>query len=119
LLTATPSIETTRYRTHCVVTLEGDLDISSVGRTQVALAELTSYGATRVVVDCTKLRFLDSAMLATLLAARLTLHRRGGWLRLAGTGPTLRWLLEVTELAGELLVYPTVDAAVADLPEAG
>ena len=63
------------------------------------LSELAGNGKTEVVVDCSKLRFVDSRGLEVLMEAAEHFIRAGRTLKLTGVKPTLREVLELTELS--------------------
>ena len=63
------------------------------------LGELAGKGNTEVVVDCSKLRFVDSRGLEVLMEAAEQFIRAGRALKLTGAKATLQEVLELTELS--------------------
>jgi anti-anti-sigma factor len=63
------------------------------------LGELAGNGKTEVVLDCSKLRFVDSRGLEVLMEAAEQFIRSGQTLKLAGAKATLQEVLDLTELA--------------------
>lgn len=63
------------------------------------LGELAANGKTEVVVDCSKLRFVDSHGLEVLMEAAEQFIRAGQTLKLTGAKPTLLEVLDLTELS--------------------
>ena len=60
------------------VALRGELDLTTVGAAEAALAEIErAPGATTLVVDLRALRFMDSTGLRLLLGAETRARRRG------------------------------------------
>jgi stage II sporulation protein AA (anti-sigma F factor antagonist) len=63
------------------------------------LAELAGNGKTEVVVDCSKVRFVDSRGLEVLMEAAEQFIRAGQTLKLTGVKPALLEVLELTEMS--------------------
>lgn len=91
------SIDVRREGDDAVVTLAGELDISTAPDVQDALAELTD-APRKVVVDLSALEFCDSTGLAALLGAHKTLNENGGSLELLAPSPMLVNLVKITGL---------------------
>ncbi|WP_327372773.1 STAS domain-containing protein [Streptomyces sp. NBC_01216] len=95
-----------------VLSLSGELDHDTAQPLQDALEEHDTAG--RVVVDCAGLRFCDSTGLNVLLRARLRLRDTGGHLDLAGLGPPVDRMFEITGARTVFRVYDDVADALAD-----
>ena len=97
-----------------VFVLHGSLDIATSPTARAALVEAADRGEHEIIVDLTRVEFLDSTGLGALIGAQRRAKEHGGQLRLvAGEGQILR-LLRITGLLGVLPVYPNIDAALAD-----
>jgi anti-sigma B factor antagonist len=79
------------------------------------IAETVAGGRTRIVVDLSGCGFLDSSGLGALISGLKTARQAGGDLRLAGVGPQVATVLELTNLDRVLRVHDSVAAAYADL----
>ena len=77
-----------------VVTLTGELDLSTVPALRGCLAPLEG----RVIVDLRGVSFLDSSGIGALVAARKALSNRGGDLTLRAPSSRVRRVLELTGL---------------------
>ncbi|MEU4101245.1 STAS domain-containing protein [Streptomyces tanashiensis] len=95
-----------------VLGLVGELDHDSVGPLTRALDDCAR--ARRVVVDCSGLTFCDSTGLNELLRARLRLRETGGRLDLAGLGPPVDRMFEITGARLVFRVYADTAEALAD-----
>lgn len=95
-----------------VVSLVGELDMSSAGTAAIALRDAT-VGATSVVVDMTGLRFFASAGLNVLLQLRRELQDKGVRVRLAADQRAVLRPLELMGMADQFEIHTTVAAAVA------
>lgn len=95
-----------------VLALSGELDHDTAAPLKEALAGQSV--TRRVVVDCAGLRFCDSTGLNVLLRARLRLLDGGGRLDLAGLGPPVDRMFEITGARSVFRVYESTAAALAD-----
>ena len=79
-----------------VVTLHGELDLANAQRVRDALVEIAG---SKVVVDLTDLRFLDSSGIAALVGARKRIMSAGHQFELRGAQGMVRRVLELTGLS--------------------
>lgn len=93
-----------------VVSVEGELDLATVGLLEQHLEEVLSGGARSVVVDLTGLTFMDSNGLRLLLEFRNRLPD-GRLVVAAGNGPVRR-LFELTGIEGTVSIFDSVEQAV-------
>ena len=86
-----------------VVTVAGELDPHTAGELQATLEEvLMPDGVSRVVLELSGVRFIDSSGLRVLLAANESLMRAGGRLTLRAPSAAVMRLLEITDLVDRL-----------------
>ena len=85
------------------VALCGDLDIDSAPRLKEALLKLRSEGAIGFTLDLTRLAFIDSTGLGTLVAVWNALGNPPGGVRIASPSPSVARALAITGLGG---VFP-------------
>jgi anti-anti-sigma factor len=83
--------------------LSGELDIASSPELQATMLRLCAYGAPEIVLDVTKLEFIDSAGLQAILAAQGVCRDRGAGFMLT---PAKGAVKRVFELSGMLDVLP-------------
>lgn len=86
-----------------LVTLRGELDISTSGALDWMLAALIGPSSPYMAIDVSGLGFCDSQGLAALVAADERARAWGGRLCLVRAGASLRRVLRITGLAGRLL----------------
>ena len=92
--------------------LRGSLDVATSPSVRAALMQTASEGNHEIVVDLTKLEFLDSTGLGALIGAHRRALENGGKVRLAvGDGPIQR-LLNITGLIRVFPVYSTLEDAI-------
>lgn len=91
-----------------IVTLVGDLDITSAPAARERLLSLVRPGACRLVIDMSAVRHTDASGLAVLVSTKRRAVLLGGELRLAALRPEVARVLTVTGLSRHLAAYPTV-----------
>ncbi len=102
--------ETTEYGVG-VVRPVGRLNMVSAPQLREVVSGLVSTGTARVVVDLSATESMDSSGLGALIAGLKTARQAGGDLRLAGVGPQVQAVLDLTNL-GRVL-RPRADVASA------
>jgi anti-anti-sigma factor len=95
-----------------VVRLAGELDLYNANEVRDALATAADDKPQRIVVDLSRVDFIDSTALGVLIEARTRLENRRAFL-LASPGVETRRALEVSGLARHFAIHETVDEAVA------
>jgi anti-sigma B factor antagonist len=99
-----------------IVALRGEVDLSSAHRLRELIWQATGradVGPPRVVVDLSRVEFIDTAGLEVLLEEWNASRPLDGRMCLVAREGPVRRLLEVTGLGGELIdLYAELDAAV-------
>ena len=90
-----------------VVTLTGDLDLSSGGPVLEELLEECVESGAHVVIDLSEVDFMDSAGLALLVKTERGLSAAGRRLVVTRPRPNVRRILEFTELDQRLVIADT------------
>jgi anti-sigma B factor antagonist len=83
--------------------VRGEIDLANAGRLRELFDEAIEGGATRVVVDCRELEFLDSSGIGVLVAARKRLGPEGE-LVLDSPPAHVRKVLDITGVIGPISV---------------
>lgn len=91
-----------------VVRLEGELDVYSAGDLHNRLRE-TETGCTDVVIDLSRLSFMDCAGLREIVEAGKRARSRGGRLSLIDGPPAVRRLFTLTGLEGSFDFRPLAE----------
>lgn len=76
--------------------------------------ELVEEGTTRVVLDLTKVSWLNSTGLGTIMASSTTISNAGGELKIAGLQDKAKGLFSIAKLDSVFKIYGTPDRAAAD-----
>jgi anti-sigma B factor antagonist len=95
-----------------VIALEGELDLAAA---EPLRNHVDSTTGSALVLDLRLVTFVDSSALRELLRAHAALRDAGGELVLAGVGPAVARLFELTRTTGMLSLAPSVDEALRRL----
>ena len=104
------TIEVRHEQDYAIVTVVGEIDISTVTRLRDRLFEMAASGAP-LVVDLGQVSFIDSVGLATLVGAAKRAAEHGGSLQIACARPKIRELLRLTGLDRRIPLANTLDEA--------
>jgi anti-sigma B factor antagonist len=101
---------------YCVISIDGDIDLAIAGLLTVDLEDAIEECSPHLLVDLSKVTFMDS----TALSALVTAHRHaigvGGSVRLVGPDSRISQLLAITNLDHVFPVHDTVESACAQDP---
>ncbi|MFF7178528.1 anti-sigma factor antagonist [Streptomyces sp. NPDC008121] len=105
-----------------VLALRGELDHDTADTLRAALEKSSGAGdgsgprtgADRIVLDCSALTFCDSSGLNVLLRARLQALEQGRSVELAGLGPPVSRMFEITGARSVFRVHESVEEALAE-----
>jgi anti-sigma B factor antagonist len=102
-----------RHEQGCaIVTVAGEIDISTVTPLRDRLFEVAASGAP-LVVDLEQVSFIDSVGLATLVGAAKRAAAHGGTMQVACALAKIRQLVRLTQLDRRIPLFHTVDEALA------
>jgi anti-sigma B factor antagonist len=89
--------DTVDDRTH-VITVSGEIHVSTAPTFSLRLNDAIGQGKTAVVLDLADVTFIDSTGLSVLLNGLRRVTRRGGRMAIVCTNPTVLRLFEITRL---------------------
>jgi anti-sigma B factor antagonist len=97
----------------CVVSVAGELDLSTAPRFKRTLLAALGNAPASVIVDLTECEFIDSSALNILIGARQRLAGDGVsvGLSIVTPSPTIRKVFEITGLATLFAIHPSRAAA--------
>jgi len=78
--------------------VEGDIDISCSPDLKKAFDKLISQKTPKIVIELSKVGYVDSSGLATLVGILKNMRSYGGKMRLAGMSSKIKSLFEITKL---------------------
>ena len=100
-----------------VVELTGHLNLGNELMTvESAVKRLIQDGARKLVVDVTKLDYIDSAGIGMLVGCNGQMDRAGGKMRVCGAHNTVAKAFEVVHMDRIMSLDADVDTAVKNLP---
>jgi anti-sigma B factor antagonist len=98
-----------------VLQVAGEVDAYTAPMLREQIRELAAKGAVHLIVDLSRVDFLDSTGLGTLVGGLKRLREAGGTLTLVITAPRILRLFQITGLTKVLVIHPTVaEALTAD-----
>jgi|RhiMethySRZTD1v2_1073278.scaffolds.fasta_scaffold03003_12 anti-sigma B factor antagonist len=105
------SLSTHTVGEHTVLEVGGEVDVYTAPRLRERLIELVEGGARHVVVDLSRVEFLDSTGLGVLVGALKRLRAVNGTLGLVCAHERLLKIFRITALDRVFALYDTVEAA--------
>lgn len=99
----------------CVIVAESALDNNNAHEMHGAIGELLSKGFKHLIIDMSRLEFLASAGVGSIIGNVETAREAGGDIVLCNLSATVRHVLDVLDLGDYLTVMGNVDEATARL----
>jgi anti-sigma B factor antagonist len=96
-----------------VLPLEGHIDLHVSTKVADSIAALVQEKPARLVVDLSRVNYIDSSGLAVLINGMRDVEDYGGIFMLAGVREEVRPILETARLENFFLIFPSVDEALA------
>ena len=90
---------------------EGAIDLHVSPQLRTSLLEKIDQKPKRLVVDLSRVPYVDSSGIAVLILAKQTLDEQGGRFMLAGAHEPVRIILESARLDQYFQLYPTLEEA--------
>jgi anti-sigma B factor antagonist len=95
-----------------VVSVSGDIDMSTAPQLDQHLTEISDSGSREIVVDLTNVDFLDSSALGALVGVHKHVAASGGTLKVVCSHPKIERIFAITRLTEVIPVFVTLDEAV-------
>ncbi|NJP95406.1 STAS domain-containing protein [Nonomuraea sp. FMUSA5-5] len=102
-----------------VITIDGEVDITTSRELENYIDLVRRSLDDHLIIDASRLSFLDSSGLAVLLAAAVLAQARGGAVHLAGLQPRVARILEITGAMPAIRAYDHVEQALAAVERTG
>jgi len=96
-----------------VLPLEGEIDLHVSPEVAESLRTMIAKKPNVVVVDLTKVTYLDSSGLAVLIEGMQNVQEYGGTFALAGVQESVQHILEIARLDQVFQIFPDVDSALS------
>ena len=97
-----------------VVTPDGDVDMSTSPEVRSAMAPLFERGTARVIVDLSKVPYMDSSGIATLIEGLQLSHKGKLRFTLAGMNPSVEAAFDLAHLKDVFELFPDVARALGE-----
>ena len=110
---ASPATPVPRQHQPNVLPLEGDIDLHVSPAVRESLNAIIKKKPERIVIDLSRVTYIDSAGMAALILAMQEVEAYGGKFILTGLSETIRSIFETSRLDGIFRIFPDVDAALA------
>ena len=95
--------------------VEGDIDIACSPDLKKVFDKLISQKTPKIVIELSKVSYVDSSGLATLVGILKNMRSYGGKMRLAGMSPKIKSLFEITKLDKLFEIMASEEEAIAGL----
>jgi len=96
-----------------VLPLNGEIDLHVSPRMAMSLAQMVKNKPAKLVVDMSKVSYIDSSGLAVLIEGMQGVEEYGGIFAIAGMQETVRSIFETARLDQVFRIFPDVDSALA------
>jgi anti-sigma B factor antagonist len=96
-----------------VLPLEGEIDLHASPEVAESLRTMTEKKPKQLIVDLSRVTYVDSSGLAVLIEGMQNVEEYGGKFALAGLQQSVRDIFELARLDQVFRIFPTVDAALA------
>jgi len=96
-----------------VLPLEGEIDLHVSPRVAISVAQIIGKKPPKLVVDLSRVTYIDSSGLAVLIEAMQNVERYGGKLAIAGMQETVQSIFEIARLDQVFRIFPNVETALA------
>jgi anti-sigma B factor antagonist len=96
-----------------VLPLEGEIDLHVSPAVTGAINTMIEKKPKQLVIDLSRVTYIDSAGLATFIEGMQKVEAYGGKFALAGLQETVRSIFEISRLDQVFQIFPDVDTALA------
>ena len=98
-----------------ILRLSGRFDAHQVPAAQKEMEIMLGEGASNLVIDLTKVHFVDSSGLAMLVKGMLQCRRKGGEMVISGPAHPVRVIFELTRMDKAIRIFANEADALAGL----
>lgn len=96
-----------------ILPLEGEIDLHVSPEVAKSLRTMTAKKPKEVVIDLTKVTYLDSSGLAVLIEGMQNVQEYGGRFAVAGVQESVKHIFDIARLDQVFQMFSTVDEALA------
>jgi anti-sigma B factor antagonist len=106
-------VETQQQDRWSVISLRGEIDVYTAPRLRQALIDLIEGGNSDILVDMSRVDFLDSTGLGVLVGGLKRVKSKDGSLEIVATQDKILKIFEITGLSKVFPIHDSVEAAVS------
>ena len=106
-------VDTSQRNGRNVLALRGEIDVYTAPRLRQALIDLVEKGARDILVDMSKVDFLDSTGLGVLVGGLKRVKANEGSLEIVATNERILKIFEITGLSKVFPMHPSVEEALS------
>lgn len=106
-------ITQSKHNDYVLVGLEGEVDLNSSPQLRKIFNEIIDKGATKILVNFSKVSYIDSSGLATLIEMMQRIKKSNGRMSLVQMSDKIKSLFEITKLDKLFSIYKTQEEALA------
>ena len=103
------------FEDSAVLAVTGEVDMASAPELERQLTRALGAGPGGLVLDLSRVTFIDSTAMTALIHALERLHQRGGHAHVVATDPRLRALFEVAGMEKHFALHSSRDEALAEV----
>ena len=107
-------IEEQRHNDVVVCLPEGEININNSPQLRKAFDDIIKRNEKKILVDFSKISYIDSSGLATLIEMHQRLKKIGGKLRFSGMDQKVKNVFEITKLHKLFEIFDTQETALRD-----
>ncbi len=104
-------IETNPLDNVLIINISGRLDAEEPDMFRSKMRQILEQNNANIVIDCSKLEYMDSRGLGALISSLRLAIEKGGDIRIARVLPSVNMLLELTRANKVFKIFKTVDEA--------
>ena len=94
-----------------VLSLEGEIDLHVSPRVSISLRQMIEKKPKQLVVDLSRVTYLDSSGLAVLIESMQNVEKYGGKFAIVGVQETVRSIFDIARLDQVFRIFSDVNAA--------
>ncbi|MGQ9632186.1 MAG: STAS domain-containing protein [bacterium] len=94
-----------------ILDVDGEVDVYYSSAIEEKIKDLIKQGRKKVIVDLSKVTYMDSSGLGVLVGSLKNLRKVGGSLKIAEINPAIANIFEITKLDSFFDIYKTLDEA--------
>ena len=113
------SVQIRHAGTVSLLDVSGSLTSFEIGQLRDAISRLVKEGRKNIVLNLSRLQYLDSSGIGELAKAYVSVVKAGGQVKVVGLSSKVEEILKITQLYQVFPEFPSEEAALESFPESG